>query len=236
VEIFYIANIFSKKMTQVGKNIKKIRNVKGLSQQAFADLFHLTRGNISSYEEFRAEPKIDVIIKIANYFGIPLDEFIEKDLSVNKLLHYNSALVLETEKLKISQQLVEIPYIPILYLSDYVKQYNDSEFLQKLPHITVPLNSRFRLLAFEIDNQEALPSGYNFHNGDILILEQVSKENVHRITDKMGMMINNEGLKVGVYKNVNENFSLSLNDFISYPFSLESNTEYWVLRANYSLT
>lgn len=40
-------------MSKVGRNIKKIRSVKGLSQQAFAYLFSLTRGNISSYEELR---------------------------------------------------------------------------------------------------------------------------------------------------------------------------------------
>ena len=67
-------------MTQIGKNIKKIRSVNGLSQQSFADLFSLTRGNISSYEESRAEPKIEVMIKIANYFGIPLSDLIEQDL------------------------------------------------------------------------------------------------------------------------------------------------------------
>ena len=71
-------------MTQIGKNIKKIRNVKRLSQQSFADIFDLTRGNISSYEESRAEPKIEVIMKIANFFGIPLADFIEKDLSDRK--------------------------------------------------------------------------------------------------------------------------------------------------------
>ena len=38
-------------MSKIGYNIKKLRNVKNLSQQAFADLFNLTRGNISSYEE-----------------------------------------------------------------------------------------------------------------------------------------------------------------------------------------
>ncbi len=174
-------------MSQIGKNIKKIRNVKGgISQQAFADLFQLTRGNISSYEEFRAEPKIEMIIRIAKYFGIPLADFIEKDLSVNELLHYNAGLVLETEKLKIAQQLQKVPYIPALYLSDYIDKYLDEDFLIQLPYIIVPSNSKLRLLAFEVDNQDTLPNGFNYHNGDILVLENVVKENVHRIADKLG--------------------------------------------------
>lgn len=86
-------------MGHIGKNIKKIRNVKGLSQQAFADLFELTRGNISSYEEMRAEPKIDILLEIAKYFGIPLEDFIQKDLSVNEMLHFKSSLVMVLENL-----------------------------------------------------------------------------------------------------------------------------------------
>ncbi len=220
-------------MSQIGKNIKKIRNVKGLSQQAFADLFQLTRGNISSYEEFRAEPKIEVIIKIAKYFGIPLADIIEKDLSVNELLHYNAELVLETEKLKIAQQLQKVSYIPALYINDYIKQYTDEEFFYHLPYIVVPSSSKFRLLAFEIDNQDVLPAGFNYHNGDILVLENVVKENVHRITDKLGMMVDAEGMKIGVYKEKEDKIVLSLNEWVEYPFDMDSKAQYWVVRASY---
>ena len=76
-------------MSNVGNNIKKLRKVKGMSQQAFGDIFNLTRGNISSYEEMRAEPKIEIVLKIANYFGIPVQHLIEKNLSVNEILNFN---------------------------------------------------------------------------------------------------------------------------------------------------
>ena len=75
-------------MTQIGTNIKKLRSVKGLSQQAFGELFNLTRGNISSYEEFRAEPKISVILQIAKYFSIPVAHLLEKKLTVNEILNF----------------------------------------------------------------------------------------------------------------------------------------------------
>ena len=204
-----------------------------MSQQAFADLFQLTRGNISSYEEFRAEPRIEMIIKIAKYFGIPLADFIEKDLSVNELLHYNAGLVLETEKLKVAQQLQKVPYVPALYINDYIDQYLDEEFLIQLPYIIIPNNSKFRLLALEIDNQDTLPTGFDYHNGDILILENVVKENVHRITEKLGMMIDAKGMKVGVYCEKDNKTVLSLNEWVEYPFDMDSKTQYWVVRASY---
>lgn len=221
-------------MTQIGKNIKKIRNVKGLSQQAFADLFELTRGNISSYEEGRADPRIEVIIRIANYFSIPLSDLIQKDLSVNELLHYNAGLVLETERLKVGQQLLKIPYVPILYIDDYIRQYSDEEFIARLPQIIVPTNSKFKQLAFEVENPDALPAEYNYHSGDILIMENVVKENIHRISNKLGMMVDGKEIKVGVYKEKEDNITLALNEWVEYPFDINSQAQYWVLRAVYS--
>lgn len=219
-------------MAHIGKNIKKLRKIKSLSQQAFADLFSLTRGNISSYEEFRAEPKIEVVIRIANYFGIPLSDFIEKDLSVNELLHYNANLVVETEKIKISQQLVKIPYVPVLYANDFSAQHNDKEFIKKLPSITIPSNSRFSLIAIEIESLESLPSNFKFRKGDILIFEHVDKENVHRIEGKLGMMLNLEGIRFGIYGTANGTISMYLNDWVNYPFDMESDSLYWALQTS----
>ncbi|WP_101689458.1 helix-turn-helix domain-containing protein [Dysgonomonas massiliensis] len=220
-------------MSVIGKNIKKIRNVKGLSQQAFADLFQLTRGNISSYEELRAEPKIEVLIKIANYFGIPLTDFVEKDLSVNELLHYNTRLVFDTERLKVGQQMVNIPFVPAIYIGDLVQKYEDNDFLSSLPSITVPSNSRLKLLAIEIDNPESLPAGLDLRSGDVVILENVVEENYHRIDGKFGMMINREALKFGVFRETDAKIYLSLNEMVKYPFDFNSATQYWFLKATY---
>ena len=54
-------------MSLFGKNIRKIRNVRNMSQQSFADLFDLKRGTLGAYEEGRSEPRIETILKIANY-------------------------------------------------------------------------------------------------------------------------------------------------------------------------
>lgn len=72
-------------MSLFGTNIKKIRQVKGLSQKAFADLFDLNRGVISSYEEGRAEPKIETILKVANHFNLSLDKLLTEPVQTNQL-------------------------------------------------------------------------------------------------------------------------------------------------------
>jgi transcriptional regulator with XRE-family HTH domain len=234
-------------MTQIGKNIKKIRNVKGLSQQAFADLFDLTRGNISSYEELRADPKIEVIIKIAKYFGIPLVDLVEKELSVNELLHYNTHLVVDTEKLKSTRKLIAIPYISRPHVSDYIDNQNNADFIQKLPALTVPGNTKVEQIAIEVQDPNDLPAGFDFWNGDILIFERITKENIHRITDKLGMMCDSESIRYGVYRECDDEQSqteqplpgehspiiLSLNEWVSYPFNIRSESKYWLLQATF---
>ena len=221
-------------MGKVGKNIKKIRNIKGLSQQAFADLFQLSRGNISSYEEGRAEPRMEVIVDIAKYFGISLDNFILKDLSVNELVHYNTEFVLEPEELKRTPRLLEIPYVPALYLSDYIANFNHEEFIKKLPCIIIPDYSRFGLIAIEVMNPEMIPIGFDFKNGDILFFENVVKENIHRIKGRFGMMVDYSGLKTGIFEEQNHEMVLYLNDLVKYPFDIASDAHYWVLKASYS--
>ena len=220
-------------MTHIGKNIKKIRNVKGLSQQSFADMLDLTRGNISSYEESRAVPKIEVMMKIANYFSIPLADLIEKDLSVNELLHYNPRFVVETEKLKSSRRLAKIPYVSSLYINDYIQFRNDAAFIHRLPFLTVPCSSISELIAIELQDPNHLPAGFEFRTGDILIFEQVTKENIHRTTGKLGMMVDAVSLKFGIYQTEDNDRILSLNEWVKYPFDIDSDAKYHLLQASY---
>ncbi len=72
-------------MSNIGKNIRKIRTSKGLSQAAFAELFGLTRASVGAYEEGRAEPKLEAIVQIAKYFSFTLDKILMDELTVNEI-------------------------------------------------------------------------------------------------------------------------------------------------------
>jgi transcriptional regulator with XRE-family HTH domain len=58
----------------------------GLSQEEFARLVGLNRGNIASYEKQTAEPSIQNLSRIGHYFNIGLGELVEKDLSAGNAL------------------------------------------------------------------------------------------------------------------------------------------------------
>jgi DNA-binding XRE family transcriptional regulator len=73
------------KKTVIAKNFRKLRSFKGLNQTEFAEIFGITRSTVGSYEEGRAEPKLDTLIKVADYFKLTVDDIIRKELTVNKI-------------------------------------------------------------------------------------------------------------------------------------------------------
>ena len=80
-------------MSCFGKNIRKLRIAKKMTQTEFAELFNLKRTAVGSYEEGRAEAKIDTLIKIADHFKLSLDQLLRKELTINEIFHFNDELL-----------------------------------------------------------------------------------------------------------------------------------------------
>ncbi len=64
-----------------------------MTQTEFADLFELKRTALGSYEEGRAEAKIDTVIIIADYFKLTLDQLLRKELTINEIFHFKNDLI-----------------------------------------------------------------------------------------------------------------------------------------------
>ncbi len=84
-------------MSKIGRNIKKIRSIKKINQNEFANLFGISRASVGAYEEGRAEPKIETIIKISAHFDIEVDKLLKNDLQVNDI----SGFKIDSSKLNI---------------------------------------------------------------------------------------------------------------------------------------
>lgn len=76
------------KKTILAKNIKKLRLFKNLNQTEFAELFDLKRSSIGAYEEGRAEPRLDALIKISDHFNLTIDDIVKGELTVNKIARF----------------------------------------------------------------------------------------------------------------------------------------------------
>ena len=135
-------------MTNIGNNIKKLRKVRGLSQQAFADLFNLSRGNISSYEELRAEPKIETVMIIANYFGIPLQSLIQENLSVNQILNFSDYF----EPAIVTNSTKNLAGIPLLTREVMMNNTDLLKQIEGAPQLQLPIQT-FHTISNNIEYQ-----------------------------------------------------------------------------------
>ena len=64
---------------QLGQMIAKIRKEQGLTQEAFAEKFHVTRQTVSNWENEKSYPDLCTIVKISDMFHISLDVLLKGD-------------------------------------------------------------------------------------------------------------------------------------------------------------
>jgi transcriptional regulator with XRE-family HTH domain len=169
-------------MSFFGKNIKKIRGVKGLSQQAFADLFDLKRGTLGAYEEGRSEPKIDTLIKIANYFSIAIDGLLTAELTVNQLLQFNDDLTLSPEDME-REVFAQIPCITVKLVDDYLEYCDNPSFINDLPKIKLPLNIEKEFRAYTVSNLEMTSHDKGLYPKDVVIGEKVPSNVIKKLNN-----------------------------------------------------
>jgi transcriptional regulator with XRE-family HTH domain len=167
-------------MSYFGRNIRKIRAAKNISQSTFADLFKLTRASIGAYEEGRAEAKVDTIIEIADYFQLTLDQFLKKELTINDIYH----IAEKSKKIEqIDQQNKHETEVPLVKLSEYnefVQNMHKLQFVKALQTIKLPGLIK-KSMAFEYSEtiQTSINSG--LRNGDILIAQNISPNDIEKI-------------------------------------------------------
>ncbi len=63
-------------MTKISKNIKKLRNAQNISQEVLAEKLFISRQAVSSWENDRTQPDIEMIGKLADIFNVTVEELI----------------------------------------------------------------------------------------------------------------------------------------------------------------
>jgi len=86
-------------MDIIKEGIKSGRKKLGLTQQGLADSIHVTRCAIGSYEEGRATPPIEVLVRICALFSITMDKFCSTGLESEKVEKKKSSLELRMENM-----------------------------------------------------------------------------------------------------------------------------------------
>ena len=58
----------------LGQNIARLRTQKNLSQGDLADALEVSRQSVSKWETDASIPELDKLLRLAELFGVPLDE------------------------------------------------------------------------------------------------------------------------------------------------------------------
>ena len=64
-------------MSELGNSIKTLRKQRDMTQDALAELLHVTRQTVSNYENGKSEPDIETLLRIAEIFGTDVNSLVQ---------------------------------------------------------------------------------------------------------------------------------------------------------------
>src|SRR5690606_29031890 len=122
-------------------------------------------------EEDRAEPKYELLKKIAEYYGLSMDELANDEINEKwKPVAKSDASNLRVLSVTVDAQDREnIELVPVKASAGYLNGYGDSEYVKELPKFSLPMFNLGTYRAFEIKRDSMLP----LPSGSIVIGEYV---------------------------------------------------------------
>ncbi|TGE16543.1 XRE family transcriptional regulator [Hymenobacter elongatus] len=169
-------------MSNVGRNIRKLRTVKKLSQAAFAELFGLARPSVGAYEEGRSEPKMETLIQIAQHFGLSVDLLLTKELTINELYHFDIFKEQLQQPAPPPEPVAKASTLqhvtPLVHKNralEYIVHHHDSSFIATLPWLQLPHQLTGPTRAFEVSGADMLLHRQGLRHQDIVLCSRVDK-------------------------------------------------------------
>ncbi|MCO4291626.1 LexA family transcriptional regulator [Solitalea sp. MAHUQ-68] len=226
----------------ISQNLKYLRKRQGITQQQLADNLEVKRAVIGAYEEDRAEPKTELLIKMANLFSISVDEFISERISDKWFAKKEKAA--EEEKnsnlsgLRIlsitvdSEQNENIELIPAKASAGYLNGFADPQYVSELPKFNLPFLKGGTFRAFELKGDSMLPLA----PGTIVVGEYIENFGDIKSGDTYVVLSKDEGI---VYKRVTNKIKESKKLFLAsdnkqyetYSIDAEDVLEVWKAKA-----
>jgi DNA-binding XRE family transcriptional regulator len=227
-------------MVKLNENIRILRRRLALTQDQFAQKLGIKRSLIGAYEEGRAEPRLELLQKMAELFSMSVDQLIGQDFSssaapmtVTKSYERGKDVVVVTVD---AQQKHNIEFVPVKAAAGYLNGYADVEYVKELPLFSLPNLRQGTYRAFEISGDSMLP----LMPGSIVVGEYV--ENLKNIKNGKTYILVTEREGI-VYKRVfnylEENGNLFLvsdnRQYAPYQLRGEDVLEVWAAKAYISV-
>lgn len=228
----YFKQHYMKSITYFAQNLIWLRNqlTPKLSQQRLADEIGIKKSTLAAYEVGRSEPNFGDLVKLASYFNVSIDDFLQIDCSQKikpMARHKTTDRVLVTTVDSTTRENIE--FVPVRALGGYTQGYGDVDYVQKLPVFQMPFLSRdrkYRAFPYVGDSMPPLRSGSvvfgeymdnwgSIKNGTICLIvtsdEGVVLKKVFNYLDDKGVL---------VLKSLNERYA-------PYPVGINEILEIW---------
>lgn len=157
-------------MQLLSTNIRFLRKQKELTQAEFAVKIGVNRSVIGAYEEGRAEPKLQTLQAMAEFFGLTIDDLLTRNLSdmdANDIPWVD----VQGKNLRVLPISVDpdtgrenMPLVPEKAAAGYASGYSDVDFVGNLPQFNMPFpelrnEKTYRIFQIKGDSMQPIPSG-----------------------------------------------------------------------------
>ena len=220
----------------ITKNLIYLRKKNKLSQKDLADAMGLPRTTLGDYERGKTEPNLNMLIQLAEYFDVSVDDLIRSDLS------HQDLEILRNKDLRVLAISVDrdnngnIELVNSRAEAGYLQSFSDPEYIRELPKIYFPNMPDATYRGFEITGDSMLP----VEPGSIIISTYV--EQLSHIKDNKTYIIisKNEGLVYKRVKNIPGKRVLFLQSdneiYLPYEMPYEEIAEIWEYYAHLSFS
>lgn len=225
-------------MVNLNENIRALRKKLQLTQDEFAQRLGIKRSLVGAYEEGRAEPRAELLQKMAAIFGTTMEALISVDMTRSEpkapasYARGKEVVVVTVD----NDRKDNIEFVPVKAAAGYLSGYADPEYVKELPRFHLPVLKQGTYRAFEIKGDSMLP----LMPGSIIIGEYVDKLNDIKSGKTYVLVTQHEGV---VYKRVfnylDENGKLFLvsdnRQYAPYQVDGEDVMEAWAAKAYISV-
>ena len=140
---------------KINESIRAVRKKLNLTQDQFAAQLGIKRSLVGAYEEGRAEPRLELLQRMAQLGGISLESLMDGQMTTpaSSLRRGKEVVVVTLD----TQQRDNISLVPHKAAAGYLNGYADPEYVKELTPFRLPMLRQGTYRAFEISGDSMLP-------------------------------------------------------------------------------
>lgn len=146
-------------MSIFSDNLRYLREKRNDSQQQTAGYLGIKRGKYEPYESGKAEPTLEMLVRISRHYGLSIDLLLSVDIrkySIDEMLRLDdNRIVLPIKVDGNGRNLIEL--VPYKARAGYLTGYSDPEYIESLQQISLPFLGTGKYRAFPIAGDSMPP-------------------------------------------------------------------------------